>query len=123
MIRRILLLLPCLLLVTAPLFAEDDMSDRIRQLEQQIQELKTLKARQEVGKLKTEQCLKAVAQEKLCTCIGENLPASVTFEQYVHILVSTKNELGYGTLSAEERKTIDTTIATREKCVDRGFFN
>ncbi len=124
MTRRVpILFLGCLLLA-APLYAgQDDMQEKIQQLEQQIQELKALKARQDVGKQKTDQCMKAIGEEKFCGCIGTNLPAGVTFEQYVHTLVTTKDELGYDAMTPEQQKSVDDTLKARDRCVDKGFFN
>ena len=81
MTRRLPLLILGYLLLAAPLHAQDNMQDKIRLLEQQIQELKTLRAQQAAGKQKVERCLKAVGRDKFCNCIGENLPAAVSFEQ------------------------------------------
>jgi hypothetical protein len=122
MIKRLPLLILGSVLLAAPLHAQDDMQEKIRLLEQQIQELKTLKSRQDVGKLKAEQCLKAVGRDKFCSCIGENLPAGVSFEQYIHTLVTSKEELGYSAMSPEQKNTVDATLETREKCVEKGFF-
>ena len=119
MTRRIpILLLGCLLLAAPLHAADDDMQDKIRQLEQQLQELKALKAQMDVGRKKTDQCLKAVGQEKFCGCIGRNLPAEVTFEQYIHTVLAPKEELGYGTMTPEQKKSIDTTLASRDRCVE-----
>ena len=122
MTRRLPLLILGYLLLAAPLHAQDDMEDKIRLLEQQIQELKTLRAQQAVGKQKADQCLKAVGREKFCNCIGENLPTAVSFEQYVHTMVTSKEELGYSAMLPEQKKLIDATLETREKCVEKGFF-
>jgi hypothetical protein len=111
------------LLIAAPLYAQDDFQEKIRILEEQIQELKMLKAQQSVKKQKTDQCLRAVGREKFCNCIGETLPASVSFEQYVHTMISSKEELGYSALTPEQKKTIDATVEAREKCVEKGIFN
>jgi len=120
--RRLPLLILGYLLLAAPLHAGDDMQEKIRLLEQQIQELKILKAQQDVGKQKTEQCLKAVGREKFCNCIGENLPVDVSFEQYIHTMVTPKEELGYGAMPPEQKKMVDAIVETREKCVEKGFF-
>ena len=122
MLRRMPLLILGFLLLAAPLNAQDDMQEKIRFLELQIQELKALKARQDVGKQKAEQCLKAVGRDKFCNCIGENLPAAVSFEQYIHTMVTSKEELGYNTMPTEQKNTVDATLETREKCVEKGFF-
>ena len=120
--RRLPLLILGYLLLAAPLHAQEGMQDKIRQLEQQIQELKTLRAQQAVGKQKAEQCLKAVGRDKFCNCLGDNLPAAVSFEQYIHTMVTSKEELGYGAMLPEQKKMVDTILETRETCVEKGFF-
>ena len=122
MTRQLPLLILGYALLATPLHAQDGMQEKIRLLEQQIQELKTLKSRQDVGKQKSDQCLKAVGRDKFCSCIGENLPAGVSFEQYIHTLVTSKEELGYNAMPPEQKKTVDATLETREKCVEKGFF-
>jgi len=122
MTRRLPLLILGYVLLAAPLHAQDDMQEKIRLLEQQLQELKTLNARQAVVKQKAEQCLKAVGRDKFCHCIGENLPGTVSFEQYIHTMVTSKEELGYSAMPPEQRKLVDATLETREKCVEKGIF-
>ena len=122
MIRRLPLLLLGSVLLAAPLHAQDDVQERIRLLEQQIQELRVLKAQQDVGTQKADQCMKAVGREKFCSCIGGNLPLAVSFEQYIHTLVTAKEQLGYSAMTSEQKKVVDTTLETREKCVENGFF-
>lgn len=109
---------------TTPALAvqDDELLEKIQRLEQQIQELKDLKEQQKVGTAKTDQCLRAVGREKFCTCLGENLPREVSFEQYIHTLVTSKNELGYDSMPADQKKSVDTTLEIREKCVEKGFF-
>ena len=123
MTRRMPILLLGYLLLAAPLYAQDEMQEKIRSLEQQIQELKVLKAQQDVGKKKTEQCLKAVGRDKFCTCIGKNLPVDVNFEQYIHTMITSKEELGYSAMLPEQKKAIDAILETRDKCVEKGFFD
>lgn len=115
-----LLLLGCLALAT-PLYAEDAVQEKIRQLEEQIQELKALKAEQDAARQKTEQCMKAVGAETFCSCVGKNLPAAVSFEEYVHGLITPKEQLGYSTMSSGEKKRYDSIQKTREQCVEKGF--
>lgn len=119
---KVTLLIFGILLMAAPLYAQDDMQEKIRMLEQEIQELKGLQAQQAVGRQKAEQCLKAVGREKFCKCIGGNLPAAVTFEQYIHTVVTSKEELGYSGMNPEQKKAVDDTLAAREKCIEKGFF-
>ena len=122
MIKRVpLLILGCFLLA-APLHAQDGMQEKIRMLEQQIQELKILQAQQAVGRQKAEQCMKAVGRDTFCSCIGDNLPSAVSFEQYIHTMVTPKEDLGYSAMLPEQKKLVDDTLAVREKCVEKGFI-
>ncbi|RII30889.1 MAG: hypothetical protein CXR30_03530 [Geobacter sp.] len=102
--------------------AQDDLMDKINRLEQQIQELKAIKAQQDISAEKETQCLKAVDRKSFCKCVSDNLPPSVNFETYIHILVTPKDKLGYDSMSAEQKSAIDTVLAVREKCVEKGFF-
>lgn len=123
MTRRLTLLILGFLLLASPLPAQqEDLKEKIRELEQKIEELKALEAQVVVRQKKTDQCLKAVGREKFCDCLGDNLPASVSFEQYVHTLVTSKEELGYGEMTPEEKEAVDATLETREKCVEKGLF-
>jgi len=122
MVHRPVVVLLGLLLSATPAFAADDVLEKIRLLEQQIQELKILKQQQVAAEVKTEQCMKVVARDKFCTCVGQNLPAEVSFEQYVHTLVTAREKLGYQAMTAEQKKTVDATLEVREKCIEKGFF-
>jgi hypothetical protein len=122
MSQRILLVALFVSIVTTRAFAQDDLAEKIKRLEQQIQELKVLKEQQNLSLVKAEQCMKAVAREKFCTCVGSNLPRDISFEQYVHTLVSSKEALGYAGMTQEQKAVIDATLQAREKCIERGFF-
>lgn len=122
MLQRLILILSCLSLSVLPSIAQDDMMEKIRQLEQQIQELKILKAQQSITAVKSDQCMKAFAREKFCDCVSTNLPLNVNFEQYVHTVITPLDTLGYDAMSTEQKKVVDDTIAVREKCVEKGFF-
>lgn len=120
--QRLLVALFCVACSASPVLAQDDLLEKIKRLEQQIQELKTLKEQQSVSAEKSDQCMKAVARDKFCVCIGTNLPPSVSFEQYVHTLVSSKEALGYAGLPREQKQIVDATLEVREKCIEKGFF-
>jgi hypothetical protein len=122
MVQRLILIITGLILSALPSFAQDDVMERIRLLEQQIQELKILKQQQVATEAKSEQCLKAVAREKFCSCVSQNLPIEVSFEDYVHTLVTPREKLGYQTMTAEQKKLVDSTLEVREKCIEKGFF-
>jgi hypothetical protein len=96
--------------------------EKIRLLEQQIQELKALKQQQAITEVKSEQCMKAVAREKFCGCISQNLPLEVSFEEYVHTLVTPREKLGYDSMTSGQKKLVDAILDAREKCIEKGFF-
>jgi hypothetical protein len=102
--------------------SQDDIMERIRLLEIQIQQLKDLKEQQKLAVDKEQQCLKPIGHAKFCKCIAETLPREVSFEQYVHFLVTTREGLKYDTMTPETRQAVDASLAAREKCVDKGWF-
>jgi len=102
--------------------SQDDIMERIRLLEIQIQQLKTLKEQQKLSVDKVQECLKPVGNAKFCNCIAETLPRELSFEQYVHFLVTSKEGLKYDAMQPESRQAVDASIAAREKCVDKGWI-
>lgn len=122
MIRRAMLMLFYINLSAPAAYAQDDVLEKIRLLEQQIQELKDIKQRQAVTEVKRDQCMKAFSREKFCRCISESLPREVGFEQYVHTLVTSREKLGYESMTAEQKQGVDATVEARDKCVEKGFF-
>jgi hypothetical protein len=118
-----------LALALIPLFSvpgraasQDELLEKIKLLEVQIQELKQLKEQQRLSAEKEQHCFTAVGDKKFCNCLAAALPVEVSFERYVHFVVSTADELRYDSLKPEERKGIDGARAAREKCVSKGFF-
>ena len=63
-------------------------------------------------------CVKAFGDNKFCKCLSENLPIVDTFEDYITIVTSTKDELGYNKRNDDDKKTIDLTYKAREMCVN-----
>ena len=102
--------------------SQDELMEKIRLLEIQIQQLKELKAQQRLAEEREQQCVRAVGNGKFCTCISEVLPPDTGFERYVHFVVSSAEELRYDSLKPEEKKSIDAARAAREKCLQKGFF-
>lgn len=125
MMPRIPLLLCVLLLLpSSPVAAEstDEVLEKIRRLEQQIQELKALKEQQRVASEKEDHCMKAFGREKFCKCVSAGLPREVGFEQYVQTLITPRAKLGYDGMTPERKNEVDTIVALRERCVEKGFF-
>lgn len=96
--------------------SSDELLKKIEQLERQLKELKQV---QKSSGEKMEQCMKATGVEKLCSCLKEKLPDELTFEQYVHNVVVTSQELGYDGMSAEQRRKVDSAIVARDACVEK----
>jgi len=122
MAYRVIFVLLCASFVSTPALAQDELLEKIKRLEQQIPEIKLLKEQQNISDIKTEQCMKAVGREKFCTCVGNSLPRDISFEQYVHTLVTSKEALGYAGMAQEQKAVIDSALDVREKCVEKGFF-
>ena len=79
-----------------------------------------LQALDDMGKATKRQCITAVANETLCTCLTEKLPIKINFVQYVSIVTLTKEELGYGKLSPDDKKVVDLTRGARDQCIMNG---
>ena len=121
--RYIPAVLLCSTLIASSVAASpDDLIEKINRLEQQILELKALKEKQKFSAEKEEQCMKAVGREKFCKCLADGLSRDITFEQYIHTLVTPKSELGYENMTPVQKNTVEETLALREKCVEKGFF-
>ena len=97
--------------------SEEELFEKIKLLEMQIQELKDMKAQQNKTEEKQQHCIKAVGTEKFCTCLAEALPGDTSFEQYVHIMISSAEAAG-----CEGKKRVDAAHSARDKCVQKGLF-
>ena len=95
---------------------KDELLKKINALEQQLKELKE---QQKATGEKESHCMKVFGREKFCKCIVENLPREVGLEQYVHTVVTSKEALGYVGLTPEQKKNVDQTLATRDKCAEK----
>jgi hypothetical protein len=124
--KALKLILRCMVLAVAlsPLFptlcraaSEEEIFEKIKVLEMQIQELKEMKAQQNKAEEKEQQCIKAVGTVKFCKCLAEALPGDISFEQYVHSMVSSVEEA-----SRDGKGHVDAAHAARDKCVQKGLF-
>ncbi len=95
---------------------KDELLKKIEALEQQLKELKE---QQKASGEKQSQCMRAFGGEKFCKCIAENLPREVGLEQYVHTVITPKEKLGYDALTPEQKKSVDQTLAARDKCAEK----
>jgi hypothetical protein len=108
-----------ILLSAEPAVAQTlEEQEQLNQYDKAISALDNLKALTEkMTKDKKAQCMIAIANEPLCECISSNLPVVVNFVQYVSIITQTKDDLEYNKQSKEDKKIIDNTRATRDKCM------
>src|SRR5688572_23455318 len=55
-------------------------------------------------------CLRAFGMATFCECLGAEMPVGASFGMYVGVVTRTKEELGYGRLSSEDRAMADGLI-------------
>jgi hypothetical protein len=113
-----------LAVILSPLFplwcraaSQEELFEKIRLLEVQIQELKELKAQQNKTEEKKQHCIKAVGNEKFCTCLAEALPDDIGFEQYVHVLIAPSEQFSDSSKKRPGQESVDAVHAARKKCI------
>jgi hypothetical protein len=129
--KSIKLIMRCIILALAlsPLLptlaraaSQEELLDKIKLLEIQIQQLKELKAQQNKDQEKEQDCIKAVGTEKFCKCLAEALPGDINFEQYVHGMVSSSEELRRDSRKHEGQGSVDAVHTAHDKCVQKGLL-
>ncbi|MBU1566498.1 MAG: hypothetical protein KJ630_12835 [Proteobacteria bacterium] len=98
--------------------SEEDIFEKIKLLEVQIQELKDMKAQQNKTEEKQQHCIKAVGAEKFCICLAEALPGDISFEQYVHGMVSSVEGSGASGQRTDQGR-VDAMHIARDKCLQK----
>jgi len=61
-------------------------------------------------------CYKAIGHDAFCNCIKAESPA-VSFADWVRIVTSSREKLGYAKLDALSKKVVDRAYETRDTCV------
>lgn len=87
--NRLCIIFSCVLLTTTLSLAAapSDVQEKIRALEQQLQNLRQLKASQDRSQaLRETKCYQAVPSRAFCACLSTRLPAEVSFDQYVSLV-------------------------------------
>lgn len=102
--------------------AADNKDELLKKIDALEQQLKELKEQRQASAEKESHCMRAFGREKFCKCIAGNLPREVGLEQYVHTVITPKAGLGYDGLTQEQKKSVDQTLAARDKCVEKGGF-
>ena len=62
-------------------------------------------------------CLKAFGNHDFCQCLRDKTPSGINFTEYVTIVITPKDELGYSKADEETKGIIDNTLKAREACV------
>ncbi len=62
-------------------------------------------------------CLKAFGNHAFCQCLRDQSPIGIDFADYVKVVTTTKDELGYSKADKETKQLIDNTLKAREACV------
>lgn len=97
---------------------QQQMLQKIEELERQINELKSLKMKKETLPVKKDQCMKVVGVETYCNCIVDSLPVMVDYRQFVQILLTPANEFGYDKMTSEQKRDVDKALVVWARCVD-----
>jgi hypothetical protein len=55
-----------------------------------------------------------------CRCIRDNQPVATSFENYILVTTTTKEELGFNKLKKEDQQLVLRLRQTRDQCVKTG---
>jgi hypothetical protein len=64
-------------------------------------------------------CLQTTGNNSFCECLYQNIPVAFSFADYVTIMISTREEIGFDQLNKEMKSAVDNAIAARDKCVQK----
>ncbi len=62
------------------------------------------------------QCMRAFPHEAFCECLANKMPMAINVIQYTVATTVSREDLGYDSISEDERKAVDVTIQAREDC-------
>lgn len=94
--------------------------DQIEELQQDVDAIESmdavLKSVQRDMQKRYMDCYKSIGHAAFCECIKKESP-SVSFTDWVRIVTSSREELGYAKLDALSKKVVDRAYETRDTCV------
>jgi len=97
--------------------------ERLEQLQQDDDFLKLMDkmkvVEERMSQNKRYNCIKAFGHAGFCNCLIDELPVGLSFKDYIIIVTSTKEELGYDKLSKDDKKMVDKVITARDLCVHK----
>ena len=64
-------------------------------------------------------CLKAFGNEQFCNCLNGKLPMAIDFIEYIQLITSTKDKMGYKSLSTKDKEIVDKVLKVRDQCVEK----
>lgn len=64
------------------------------------------------------QCLKVFGDEDFCSCVNSTLAAGLSFQDYVNVLMTSKDAINYEGLSPDNKKLVDSVLRTRKHCIE-----
>ncbi|MDA2927214.1 hypothetical protein MYX78_08280 [Acidobacteria bacterium AH-259-G07] len=97
-----------------PRSKEEVELERTKEVLQMIDMLRTTVEQQ--TKERYAECLRATSSTSFCDCLNEKLGWQVSFSAYERVANSTKSQLGYASLSADERELVDHMHSIRDEC-------
>ncbi|HQO14594.1 MAG TPA: hypothetical protein PLB69_05110 [Smithellaceae bacterium] len=63
-------------------------------------------------------CMLSFGDDAFCQCLCKNLPVLSSFENYIAIVTTKKEDLNYSQYTDVEKKAIDLTVRARGICVN-----
>ena len=129
MTRFLIIIFTVIFFVPGLMLAENKQDTS--QTPQSTQSIKELEARENVSNQlknladllmgvankKYTDCLKAFGNESFCQCLRDKSPSGISFAEYVSVVITPKEELGYSKADEQTKGIIDNTLKTREICV------
>lgn len=97
-----------------------EILDRIKNLENQIHELKEQQKQQEDQRVreKENQCMTAIGVKEFCSCLAANLPMEVDFTRYIQTVVGASGKSS--PVAEMDKKIADRTFMARDICAGKG---
>ena len=133
MLIKYIVTIAIVVLVVSPLNAQDLTTVESERNNQKIlRELDSLEtdakvlARSKI-EITTDDCFAALGHRNFCKCLGEKLPMSVSFQDYVGLVSMTKFEIMKANSGLDSSdllrlsRLVDKTRQVRDKCVNDNF--
>ena len=74
-----------------------------------------------VTETKRQNCIAAFGHKVFCDCLANETPVGISFEGYIKVVTTEKEDLRYSQLPDEDKKIVDKTRLVRNKCVKKAL--